>query len=128
LVTTGISPRSLASSPLLLTWGTPDFIASDWRELTPNEPSSEGDTARKNHSGVPLDILLHAIAHLRPDQYPAATAAGEDSNNQSLAWALSTVSSLAVHETSPVLEQHSILSHAGTLPCTCADEPNVLRS
>jgi hypothetical protein len=128
LVTTGISPRSLASSPLLLTWGTSDFIASHWRELTPYEPSSKGDTARKNHSGVPLEILLHVIAHLRPDQYPAATAAGEDSNNQSLAWALSTVSSLAVHETSPVLEQHSMLSHAGTLPCTCADAPNVLRS
>jgi hypothetical protein len=132
LVTTGISPRSLASSPLLLTWGTSDFIASDWRELTPYKPSSEGDTARKTrgqgHLGVPLDILLHAIAHLRPDPYPAATAAGNDSNNQSLAWALSTVSSLAVHQTSPVLEQHSMLSHEGTLSFTCADTPNVLRS
>ncbi len=132
LVTTGISPRSLASSPLLLTWGTSDFIASDWRELTPYKPSSEGDTARKTrgqgHLGVPLDILLHTIAHLRPDPYPAATAAGNDSNNQSLAWALSTVSSLAVHQTSPVLEQHSMLSHEGTLSFTCADTPNVLRA
>ena len=81
IVTSASSPKNLPTSPLLVTWGTHQYIAGSWRELTPHKISSASSTDAVTWQfdmEIPLPLFLRSIVRFQTDQLPGAVESSGD--------------------------------------------------